>query len=370
MNVLILNWRDTKHPLAGGAEISLFEHAKYWVKKGAHVTWFCSSFQGGSSREIREGITIIRKGSHYTTHIFAYMFYLRNMAKKVDTVIDCFHFLPFFTPLYIKKNKIIALINEPAKNAWFKNISPPVSLIGYIIEPFFFRFYKNIFFITSAPSIVSELREYGIQKKNIFVIPHGVSIINNSRKFTRNNNVVIYLGQLSEDKGIKDAFYAFGLIKKVRKDMKLWVVGKAPNIKYEEEINQLIQSLSLQDDVTFYGYVSEKKKMELLSKAMILIHPSIREGWGLNIVEANTVGTPAIGYNVTGLKDSIQNMKTGMLTQRNTPTDLASAVLSLMKDRQLYERLSQNAITWSKTFSWDNAGRKSWELLHKVYRKQ
>src|SRR5437879_3318402 len=42
MNILILNWRDSKNPLAGGAEIVTLEHAKAWVRAGHHVTWFTS----------------------------------------------------------------------------------------------------------------------------------------------------------------------------------------------------------------------------------------------------------------------------------------------------------------------------------------
>lgn len=370
MNIFILNWRDIKHPLTGGAEISLFEHAKYWESKGANVIWVASSFEGALQQETIGGIKILRKGSQYTTHICVLFYFLQGLIKKTDIVIDCFHFIPYFTPLYIKKNKIIALINEPAKNAWFKNIFFPVSFIGYIMEPFFFRFYQNIPFITSARSIVTELLEYGIGKKDIFLIPHGIAMSKTDKKFIKDKNVIIYLGQLSEDKGIKDALYAFSIIKNTYKDAKLWVVGKAPDIHFEEEMKQFAHTLGIDTDVRFYGYVSEDKKLELLTKAAILIHTSIREGWGLTIIEANAVGTPAVGYNVTGLRDSIQDKKTGLLAQKNTPDDLACTVISLMKDERLYERLSKNAKVWSKTFNWESAGEKSWKLLKRVYKRQ
>ena len=95
MNILILNWRDPKHPLAGGAEISLLEHAKYWKKKGATITWFASTFPGAKKKEQFDGISIVRKGSHYTVGFWAFYFYLTKKIKGFDIVIDCFHFLPF-----------------------------------------------------------------------------------------------------------------------------------------------------------------------------------------------------------------------------------------------------------------------------------
>jgi hypothetical protein len=60
MKILILNWRDPMHPLAGGAERSVLEHAKYWKNMGAEITWFASAFPGSKNRDIVSGIQIIR----------------------------------------------------------------------------------------------------------------------------------------------------------------------------------------------------------------------------------------------------------------------------------------------------------------------
>ena len=104
-------------------------------------------------------------GSHYTVHLLAAIYYRKQ--KNFDIIVDCFHFLPYFSPLYTNRHKIIALINEPAKNAWFKNILFPVSVIGYLIEPIFFKLYKNIPFITSAISIREELEDLNIMPEKI-----------------------------------------------------------------------------------------------------------------------------------------------------------------------------------------------------------
>ena len=105
MNILILNWRDIKNPLAGGAEISLFEHAKYWKSKGAEILWFTSSFKGAKEKEKIDGINIIRKGSYHTVHVHAFFRYIES-AKNTDIIIDNFHFVPFFTPFYACKKNV------------------------------------------------------------------------------------------------------------------------------------------------------------------------------------------------------------------------------------------------------------------------
>src|SRR6185503_20210173 len=102
MNILILNWRDPKHPLAGGAEISLQNHAQYWIKNGARVTWFASKFKRCKKEEVLDEVRVIRRGNHYTVALMFFIFYLKNKLDNFDVIIDCFHFIPFFSPLYIK----------------------------------------------------------------------------------------------------------------------------------------------------------------------------------------------------------------------------------------------------------------------------
>lgn len=371
MRILILNWRDIKNPLGGGAEISLFEHAKYWKSKGAEVLWFTSFFKGAKAKERIDGINIIRKGSYRTVHVHAFFRYMLTMRKNADIIIDNFHFVPFFTPFYACKKKIIGLINEPAKNNWFKNIHFPISALGFLFENLFFIFYRGIPFITSSSSVAKELREYGIGENNIHIIHHGISVIKLEKKQEKNKiPSIIYLSQLSEDKGIKDALNALAIIFKKNKNLVFWVVGKYKDISYERKIKNLTRKLNIENRVEFFGFVSEKQKFELLSKSLILIHPSAREGWGLNVIEANSVGIPAVGYNVTGLKDSILHMKTGILTKENTPKGLVNALNLLIEDKDLYERLSGNAIEWSKNFSWSKAGEMSWRLIENIYAKK
>ncbi|MEK7533819.1 MAG: glycosyltransferase family 4 protein [Patescibacteria group bacterium] len=371
MKILILNWRDINHPLSGGAEISLFEHAKYWKSKGAEVLWFTSCFKRAKLEEEIEGIKIIRRGSYYTVHIHALFYYLLKIRKNVDIIVDNFHFIPFFTPFYAPKKKIIAFINEPAKNNWFNNIYFPISLLGFLIEPLFFIFYREIQFITAASSIAKELKDYGISSNSIHIIHHGASAVRLERDIDKKQPpAIIYLSQLSQDKGIEDALNAFAIFSKYNKELRFWVVGKAKNKSYEREVKNLTHRLNIADKVKFFGFVSEDKKFQLLSKSWVLIHPSAREGWGLNVIEANSVGVPTVGYNVTGLRDSILHMKTGILTENNTPQGLAKSLGLLIEDPKLYDKLSKNALDWSENFSWNKAGEMSWKLIGDVYAKK
>src|SRR3990170_217949 len=116
MNILILNWRDTKNPKSGGAEVVTLEHAKAWVKKGHWVTWFTSEFENEKKTEKIDGINIVRRGNFLTVYLHAPFFYLFS-GNKFDVLIDEIHGLPFFTPIYARIPKI-AFIHEVAREIW------------------------------------------------------------------------------------------------------------------------------------------------------------------------------------------------------------------------------------------------------------
>ena len=85
----------------------------------------------------------------------------------------------------------------------------------------------------------------------------------------------------------------------------------------------------------------------------MLLVPAVREGWGLVVTEANAMGTPAVAYNVPGLRDSVVNGVTGVLVSNNTPNDLAECAIALLRDQVLLEKYSNNALENSRQYNWD-----------------
>jgi glycosyltransferase involved in cell wall biosynthesis len=103
----------------------------------------------------------------------------------------------------------------------------------------------------------------------------------------------------------------------------------------------------------------------LLDRAWLIVHPSILEGFGLVVIEANARGTPAIAYDVPGLRTSIRNGETGLLVENGNVSALADAITSMIKDTELRNRLTENALKYSKQFSWDNAARVFVEIIER-----
>lgn len=360
MRILILNWRDPRHPFAGGAEKSVLEHAKFWRKKGARITWFAASFEGASKEEVMDGIKIVRRGNHYTVHLYFIAYCLLGRFKDIDLVVDCFHFIPFFSPIFMKKYKKVAIVQERAGKLWFKNLMFPFSLVGYLMEPLFFHLYKNVQFITGSESAKNEVAQMGIKEKNITVIHHGVDRLKILGKKEK-NPTVLYLGLLSKDKGFEDACEAVSLVKKQITNINFLIAGKE-----QKEGDYNWYAGKVKKFAKYFGYVSEKQKFELLKKSWVLINPSEKEGWGLTVIEAATQGTPTIGYNVPGLRDSIRDGKTGLLSQKN-PRALAKKIISLLENKVMLKEMSEKAYVWSRNFDWKKSTEQSWFLISKIY---
>jgi glycosyltransferase involved in cell wall biosynthesis len=118
---------------------------------------------------------------------------------------------------------------------------------------------------------------------------------------------------------------------------------------------RLIDTSKYKKDIIYFGKVKKEKKIELLQKTHLLCVSSVKEGWGLIVTEANSQGTPAIVYDVDGLRDSVKNNKTGLICQKNTPENLAKNIIKLLNDREKYQNLRINAWQWSKEINFDNS---------------
>ena len=97
--VLVLNWRDVRHPQAGGAEQYMHQIARRWVAAGAHVMWCTARPRGQQAVEVIDGIRVVRSGGELSLYLRAAARMVRTRAD-VDVVVDCQNGIPFFSPLF------------------------------------------------------------------------------------------------------------------------------------------------------------------------------------------------------------------------------------------------------------------------------
>lgn len=369
MRILILSWRDTRNPAGGGAEILTHELAKRWTKKGHYVTQFSSFFSGAKQYEEIDGVNIIRRGHSdaraiiFSVHFLAFLYYMKYGRGKFDVVIDEIHGLPFFTPFYVRERKI-AFICEVASDLWFKMYGPIFGGIGRLIEIIYLRIiYRNVTFMTISKSSKEELIKNGVSKSKTHVLPMGINVppIRDEREKEK-IPTLLYIGRLSKAKGIEDALRTVNILKEKGQSIRLKIIGRGDK-KYVDFLHTFCKKLNILSDVDFLGFVSEKKKFETISSSHILISPSIKEGFGLTIPEAGYMGVPSVVYNSLGLLDIVVDHKNGLICKKNTPEDLAKAIILLLQNTSLYKKLSDEARRESVKYDWDKTARIALQII-------
>ncbi len=355
MKILWFNWRDIKNPEAGGAEVYTHEIAKRLVKKGHSVTLFTAEFSHCRQEEIVDGVNIIRRGGKYRVYGKAREYWKKN--KNFDVVIDEINTRPFLTPKFVAKEKTIALIHQLAREFWFLETPLPVSYIGYhFLENYWLKHYRSVSTITISESTKHDLNKLGFKKVSIVYSGLDIKPLDNIPEKSE-RPTIIFLGRMKNAKKPQDVVEAFRLIKKEVKDAQLWMVGDG----------YLRKKLEGKDkDVKFFGFVSSEVKVELLKKAWVIAVPGVREGWGLVVTQANALATPAVGYDIPGLRDSIKHGYNGLLVEGGDIQAFADTITKVLTDDELRNKLSRNAIEWAKRFSWDRSAEEFESVIESV----
>lgn len=187
----------------------------------------------------------------------------------------------------------------------------------------------------------------------IAIVPEGLESIAEMERSKAAEPTFLYVGRFAASKRVGHIVQAFAQFRRATGSGALWLVGGG-SPTYEKKLAQLVRQLKVQDYVVFWGHVTTMEKHRLMSSAQCLLMTSVREGWGLVVTEANACGTPAIVYDVPGLRDSVRHESTGLVVQPRT-NDLCAAMIRLTNDPALYARLADEALKWSRTFSYDQA---------------
>lgn len=342
------------------------EVAKRLVEQGNEVTLFCGKYHGCKEREVLDGVEIIRKGDPYTVYLHAMKEYLLRLRKRrFDCVIDDINGVPFFSLLYVKVPKV-AIMHHLVKDIFFKELPWHKAVLGYLAEKTIRVVYHNIPFIAVSESTKKSLVEAGLPEENINVVYNGVDcLVHKPNPRTKSPFPhIVYVGRIKRYKNIDHLIKAMKHIIDANQlnGVKLTIAGKGSFT----ELKNLAAELGLNDEVEFLGEVTEKEKVALLNKAWVYVTASSREGWGLTVIEANACGTPAIAYNVPGLRESIIDGQTGLLVQNVNEKALAAAIMQLLQNDHLRHSLSENALKYAKEFSWDKTANEFMNVLERV----
>ncbi len=358
--ILWLAWKDLNHPGAGGAEVVLWELSKRMIAEGHVVTVLTCGYDGASKRETIQGVEVIRVGTSRYIHPFqALVYYIRHMRNKYDIVIETVNTACYFSVLFGGTAKRYLLNHQLAREIWYYETKAPLNHVGYyILEPLALRLLSlaHVPMITVSESTREDLMGFGFRPDLMHIISEGIELapvkdLTTIKKYDK--PTLLSLGALRAMKRTQDQIAAFEMAKATTPDLVLKIAGSS-NDPYGRETLQKIAASPYSSDIEYLGKVSLEDKISLMQQSHLILVSSLKEGWGLIVTEAASQGTPAIVYDVDGLRDSVRNGETGVITAPK-PSAMAEAITQTLHDRKLYNDYRQAAWAWSKEITFDKS---------------
>ena len=356
MNILVINWQDWKNPQAGGAEIYLYEIFSRLINKGHKITLLCSRAVGQSRNEILDGFEIYRIGKRSNFNFFvptAMRSILRH--RKIDIVVDDLNKIPFYSPIFTRK-KVLPMLMHIFRTTIYRETNFLFASYVFFTEMIIPYLYPRSNFVAISNSTAEDLKEIGV-KNRIDVVPCGIPKLPQINAQVRQKNLVAYVGRVKKYKSIDHFVSAISIVKR-QKDIEAVIVGDGDA---KNELIELSRKLNL--DIKFTGFVSEEEKYQIYRKARVVVQPSIKEGWGLTAIEAQSCGTPVVCANSPGLREVVADGKTGFLYPYGDVEKFASRIIELLNDEEKWQRFSRSAKEWASGFSWDRASEKLESIL-------
>jgi glycosyltransferase involved in cell wall biosynthesis len=349
MRFLMLNWRDPKNPLAGGAERVTQAYLEDLARRGHEVYWFANAFPGCHESEEFGGIHYVRGGGKGSSVFRARRWY--RQQRRFDLVIDQHHGIPWYAPLWCGTNNV-SYIHEVLGPIWNAFYPWPISSLGRFQERWTHWGYRNVPFWTASQCTRDILVSHGV--KSVKMIPYGVHTVALAKLDEKPLDAPLRLAvvsRLAPNKRIDHAVRTVKCLAERNVPVRLTIIGGGET---KEALQALTAELKLNDLVTFAGSLSEAEKDARLRQSHFLLHTSQREGWGLNVIEANAMGTPAAVYPVAGLIESTLHDQTGIVSEQETPESLANGLLGILKSPEKYQAYRVAALERARTFHWSN----------------
>jgi glycosyltransferase involved in cell wall biosynthesis/O-antigen/teichoic acid export membrane protein len=369
LRILVLNWRDTRHKWAGGAEVYVQELAARWVRAGMHVTLFCGTDRCSPAEDTVNGVEVVRRGGFFTVYAWSAIYYVLRFKRKFDVIVDCENGIPFFSPFYARI-PVVLLVFHVHQEVFTKFLPQPFAGIASFLEGRLMPVaYRRCPVVTISNSSRDDISAHGLSEfENIRIVHPGVDTrLLKTKRPKASYPLFTYLGRLKPYKHVDMAIRAFAMVVQRHPEARLAIAGDG---ECREGLTRLAAELGVSNKVEFLGKVSEERKATLLAQSWGAVQPSMVEGWGITVIEANACGVPVIAHDVSGLRDAIVDGQTGRLVQPMNVPQFAQEMVSLIEDAAYRNRLQQAATVWARRFDWDRSAESFAQILSSCTRRE
>lgn len=356
--ILWLSWKDYKNPQYGGAEVIGHQIRTRLAQHGHTVVHVTAAFPNAKSEELVEGVRTIRLKSNRILLMFkTYLYYKKHLSHdNFDVIIEEVNTAPYFAKFYPSTAKRILFYHQLTGDVWHFEFPFPLNFIGkYLLEPIALLINsKSKQVIAMSTSTKSDLVKHGFNENSISIISEATDLpgLRKGEVLKKNTDfTVVYFGSLRKMKRPESVIRAFALGLK-ETDAKLVISGGAAN-KRMAELTSLVEKVGISPQVIFTGRISDDEKRELFKKSHVICMTSIKEGWGIVVMEAGLFETPAVVFDVDGLRDAVIQNETGIVVPNNNHLAFGKALRFLYDNPKIRQKLGKGAREFNSRFSFE-----------------
>lgn len=177
---------------------------------------------------------------------------------------------------------------------------------------------------------------------------------------------IFFLGRVDYRKNIPNIIKSFSLFKKISKYPHILVIGGKSGSGYAEFV-KLVKDMKLSKDVVFVNYIPKKHLPIFYSEAELLLFPSLYEGFGIPILEAQSCRTPVITSNITAMPEVADDG--ALLVNPRDTEEIAHAIKKIIDNPALKQTLVEKGVKNAKNYSWDQFSQTILQNLVKLSKK-
>jgi glycosyltransferase involved in cell wall biosynthesis len=388
LNLAVFNTQPP-HLYFGGVERRIVETAKR-LRSEIDTTVYSGTKAGFRKPASVDGVNFVPCFSTDTLFPVDNWFFNRSLAGAVDSIkadvyeahtVSGYGFLKALRERGIKKPFIQTvhgvLADEYVQSFQRGSLSLRAKLANLImwrLSKIEEESAKNATLITTVSKYSSEkmLQFYGVDKTKIRVVPNGVD----TERFKPSGGCetikhqigiddklcVLFVGRLIPRKGLPFLIEAAKHIVKEFSQTMFVVVGDGP---LKNNLRAHLEKMNLTGNFVFLGDVNEKVLPALYNCADVFVLPSLQEGQGIALLEAQATAKPVVAFNVGGVREAVLDKETGFLMKPDSRL-LAEAVMKLLASHSLREKMGRSGREFvSGKFSWDVCAQR----MLKVYRE-
>jgi glycosyltransferase involved in cell wall biosynthesis len=214
---------------------------------------------------------------------------------------------------------------------------------------------------------------YGVEHSKVRIVPNGVDIEKFKPMDTKaarhkfgldNDPCVLFVGSLIPRKGVPFLIEAAKKVVKDQADTKFLIVGDGPQ---RNQLSDSLKTVNLSRNFKFLGNLKEDELTAVYNCADVFVLPSIQEGQGIVLLEAQASGKPVVAFDVGGVNEAVRNQETGLLVEVGNEDALADALLKLLTDKELSEKMGSNGRRFViENYTWDICAQKMLTVYHEA----